>query len=115
MIPLRLHSDFSLLRAMVPIEKYCQALSDRGYRGAAITDFDNGFGWVDYYFQMKKAGLKPALGTTLNLGLISQAKAKGLITLIALTEKGYQNLCLILSAYSFETLNLELLLEWSQD
>src|SRR4051812_34022174 len=108
MIPLRLHSDFSLLRAMVPVEKYCSALVDRGYKGGALTDFDNAFGWVDFYFQMKKANLKPILGTTLSLNLSGKsAKTKGNCSLLILNTRGYENLCLILSAYSLGALGTD--------
>ncbi len=117
MIPLRLHTDFSLLKAMVPVDRYCTALKELGFKGAAITDFDNAFGWIEFYGQMKKAGLKPILGTTLKINLVSETqfassvKSKGLVSFLVLNQEGYQNLCLILSAYSFETLTLSRLLE----
>lgn len=120
MIPLRLHSDFSLLKAMVPVEKYCEALLARGYKGAALTDFDNAFGWVDFYFQMKKAGLKPILGSTLSLSFTDKQrglpeKNLGQVTLLALSKKGYQNLCLILTAYSLKKLTLARLVDLQED
>jgi DNA polymerase-3 subunit alpha len=117
MVPLRLHSDFSLLRAMVSVEEYCDALAAKGYKGGALTDFDSGFGWVDFYFKMKKAGLKPILGTTLSLHLGSnqqfdpKIKSKGYCSLLISSNRGYENLSLILSAYSFQSLTLERLLE----
>ncbi len=126
MIPLRLHSDFSLLKAMVPVEKYCEALKERGYLGGALTDFDCGFGWVDFFFGMKKAGLKPLLGTTLQVDLLPRkislnqavnqaAKVSSQVTLIALSAEGYRNLCLILTAYSFKQLSPQRLLELQKD
>ncbi len=117
MIPLRLHSDFSLLKAMVPVEKYCETLKALGYAGAALTDFENAFGWIDFYFQMKKAGLKPLLGTTLKISLTSElqfspaVKQKGEITFIVQNARGYENLCLLLSAYSLQSLTLQRLLD----
>ncbi len=95
----------------MPVEKYCQALVEMGYKGGALTDFHNGFGWVDYYFQMKKLGLKTLLGTTLELSLQENAKLKGWVTFIALDQQGYENLCLILSAYSMGKLTLTRLTE----
>jgi len=110
---------------MVSVEKYCEALVARGYKGAALTDFDNAFGWVDFYFQMKKAGLKPILGTSLNLSLVEsnnslakmhqQKASAGLATFLALSKKGYQNLCLILTAHSLGHLKPERLLELQED
>jgi DNA polymerase-3 subunit alpha len=129
MVPLRLHSDFSLLKAMVPVDRYCEALQARGYKGGAITDFDNGFGWVDFYFAMKKANLKAILGSTLKMSLVDQikatklqefgssrnagnaAKGQGLLTLLALSNQGYRNLCLVLTAHSLGRLNPSRLLE----
>lgn len=119
-VPLRLHSDFSLLKAMASVEKYCEALVARGYKGAALTDFDNGFGWVDFYFQMKKAGLKPILGSSLQISFVknqkpNQKNGTGLVSFLALSKKGYQNLCLILTAYSLGHLKPERLLELQED
>lgn len=117
MIPLRLHSDFSLLRAMVSVEEYCEHLAALGYKGGALTDFDSGFGWVDFYFKLKKAGLKPILGTTLSLSFThdlqsdSKVKARGNCVFLVTSEKGYQNLSLILSAYSLGNLSLCRLIE----
>lgn len=114
MIPLRLHTDFSLLRAMVPVEKYCAALKERGYQGGAITDFDCAFGWVDFYFQMKKADLKPILGTCIQWALDEKNKTRGSLTLLVLDATGFHNLCIVLSSYSLGTLTTDLLLKHSK-
>lgn len=117
MIPLRLHSDFSLLKAMVSVEEYCDVLKSMGYSGAALTDFDSGFGWLDYYMQMKKAGLKGILGASLQINLLSslqfdpKIRQKGVLSFLVLNEEGYRNLSLILSAYSLQTLSLDRLIE----
>lgn len=102
---------------MVPVDKYCSALQSLGYKGGALTDFDCGFGWVDFYNQMKKAGLKPILGATLSLNLTQKSqftqisKVKGRVTFLVETSRGYENLCLILSAYSLKTLTLDRIIE----
>jgi DNA polymerase III alpha subunit len=99
---------------MVPVEKYCAALKERGYRGGALTDFDCAFGWIDFYFQMKKADLKPILGTTLQWALDDRAKTKGSMSFLVLDKKGFHNLCIILSAYSLGTLSTDQLVRLSE-
>ena len=80
MIPLRLHSDFSLLKAMIPVSKYGEALKASGYQAAALTDFDCGFGWMDFYTQMIEHGLKPILGTCMQLSLFAGTSIKGSVS-----------------------------------
>lgn len=104
MFPLRLHSDFSLLRAMPSVERYVEALKEAGYPGAALTDFDAGFGWVDFYFKMKSKSLKPVLGTHLQLGLSESGRDKAGVSFIVLNQTGYENLSRLLSSYSFGSL-----------
>src|SRR4051812_12626329 len=60
---------------------------------------------------MKKAGLKPILGTTLSFSFLKKEKLKGEICLFVLNKVGYRNLSLILSAYSMGTLSVERLIE----
>ncbi len=121
MVPLRLHSDFSLLKAMVSVEEYCESLKALGYAGGALTDFDCGFGWLDFYTQMKKAGLKPILGTSISLSFLhenqfdAKVKGKGICSFLVTSLDGYQNLCLILSSYSLKTLTLDRLLSLQKD
>jgi DNA polymerase-3 subunit alpha len=118
MYSLRLHSDFSLLKSMVPVEAYAGALKTAGYLGGAITDQDCGFGWVDFYTKMKKAQLKPILGSHLTWNFGSRAPS-GLsipplgMSLLVMNSTGYRNLCKILSAFSFKTLDHQKLLDWS--
>lgn len=121
MVPLRLHTDFSLLKAMVPVSAIPEALKAHGYSAAAITDFDCGFGWVDYAFKMRAAELKPILGTHLLYPLSAEPSEsskkttkKGGISFLVYNQEGYQNLSRILSAYSFESLSVEKLLKWKQ-
>ncbi len=110
MLAYRLHSDFSLLKSMVPIEAYPEALIARGYDSAVLADFDCGFGWVDFYFKMKAKKLKPILGSHLQLSLQKGSKLKGGVSLIVTQAQGYRNLCKILSANSFGQLDIEKLL-----
>lgn len=112
MTPLRLHSDFSLLRSMIPVSGYAKTLKSKGYQGGAVTDFDCGFGWVDFSFQMEKAGLKPILGTHIFLEMKPGESQKGPLTLLVENADGYKNLCKILSTLSMKTLNMEKLLQW---
>lgn len=106
---------------MVSIEEYCEALKALGFKGGALTDFEAGFGWVDFYTQMKKAGLKPILGTSLNLNLNSnlqfeaRVKTKGYCSFLITSQKAYENLSLILSAYSLQSLSLERLIQLQED
>lgn len=114
MFPLRLHSDYSLLKSMVPVEKYLEALEARGYKGGALTDNQCGFGWVDYYFKLKQKSFKAVLGTHLELSFSPDAKLKGGLSFLVENQEGYRNLSRILTAYSFGRLNLERLFAWRE-
>lgn len=114
MLPLRIHSDFSLLKAMGSVPKIVTALKEKGFTGAALTDFDCGFGWVDFYMKMKAEGLKPMLGSCLEIALTSKMKKKGKVCFLVTNKKAYQNLSRILSAYSFKSLDAQKLLSWSE-
>ncbi len=123
MIALRLHSDFSLLRAMVPVENYAHALKEAGYTGGALTDFDCGFGWVDFSSKLKKAGLKSILGTHLSWNFskefsqpvqLSTSLQRSGVSFLVANSKGYHNLCRILSAHSFKTLSTQKILDWQE-
>ncbi|TVQ77515.1 MAG: DNA polymerase III subunit alpha [Bradymonadales bacterium] len=114
MLPLRLHTDFSLLRSMIPVESCVRALKEGGYSAGAITDFDCGFGWADFFFKMKSAGLKPILGTQLQIPLLENSKTRGPVSFLILNHQGYRNLSKILTSYSMGSLSLQRLIDWQE-
>lgn len=99
----------------MPVGTYAKVLKDYGYTAGALTDFDCGFGWVDFYFKMKAAELTPILGTHIQLNLLNDKPLdKAGLSFLVLDERGYKNLSRILSAYSFKTLKSKDVLNWSE-
>ncbi|MEK9726959.1 MAG: PHP domain-containing protein, partial [Candidatus Margulisiibacteriota bacterium] len=99
-VHLHVHSEFSLLDGAVRIPKLLSACEQREARAIAITDKGNLFGAIDFYFGAKSKGLHPIIGCELFITDDMTVKAKTMerIILLCQNQKGYENLCQIISA-----------------
>ncbi|MDY0117353.1 MAG: DNA polymerase III subunit alpha, partial [Sulfurimonadaceae bacterium] len=59
---LHLHTEYSLLDGANKISNLVSRAKELGMTSVAMTDHGNMFGAIDFYQQMKKAGLKPIIG-----------------------------------------------------
>ncbi len=59
---LHLHSHYSMLDGMIKISELAQKAKEYGYKAVALTDHGNIFGAIEFYQEMKKAGVKPIIG-----------------------------------------------------
>ncbi len=99
-VHLHLHTQFSLLDGAIRNDRLFNLANAFGMKACAITDHGNMFGVVDFYFEAKKAGIKPIIGCEAYLAPKSrfdQKKVKGEdnayhVLLLAMNEKGYKNL-----------------------
>ncbi len=98
--PLHIYTSYSFLQSGFTVAHLLQALADKKYRAAAITDFNVLFGVPEFCLAAKKAQIDPIVGMDL---LIEDE----LITLIALNELGYRNLIMLSSQASTGALALE--------
>jgi DNA polymerase-3 subunit alpha len=130
-VHLHVHTQYSLLEATCRIKALVKKAADDGMPAVAITDNGNMFGAVEFYFACKDAGIKPILGMDVYLSPKSRL-AKGedreaaqmpnkRLVLLAMSEKGYKNLCKLSSIgyqegfYYKPRIDMETLKKYSDD
>ncbi len=102
---LHLHTEYSLLDGANKISNLVSRVKELGMSAVAMTDHGNMFGAIDFYQQMKGAGIKPIIGME---GYIHNGETLGdkstkqrfHICLYAKNQKGYENL-MYLSSKAF--------------
>ena len=111
-VHLHLHTQYSLLDGANKISELIPKISELGMPAVAMTDHGNMFGAVDFYRAADAAGVQPIIGCEAYVAPRSrfdksQARSDDPETagnyhlvLLAMNEKGYRNLCrMISSAY----------------
>lgn len=110
-VHLHVHSQYSLLHAATQLEPLIKQVKKFGMNAVAITDHANMFGAVEFYEKAKKEGVKPILGCEVYYLIKGSRFARegkradpNLAHLILLVEneKGYKNLCKLLSSSYLE-------------
>ncbi len=94
-VHLHLHTQYSLLDGAIKIKDLVKRASELGYKGVAITDHGNLFGILDFYKEMKKAGIKPILGMEAYFTTGSRLDRKGKATEDNITDRYNHHLILI--------------------
>ena len=106
-VHLHLHTEYSLLDGAIKIDRLVERAREYQVPALAITDHGNMFGVVDFYLQVKKAGLKPIIGCEVYVAPESRfdrtktrrsAEASFHLLLLCQDYTGYQNLCSLVSA-----------------
>lgn len=93
------HSHYSLLKCSASIPALVKKNKALGYESLALTDMNNMFGAVEFYFAAKKEGVKPIIGleTALSGKFIKSPSETFSLVLLAQSYKGYQSLSKITS------------------
>jgi DNA polymerase III subunit alpha len=106
------HTEFSMLQSSIRIRSMIKAAQADGQTALAITDHGNMFGVLEFYFEAKKAGIKPILGVEIYLDLENETKPQGpyhpqvdRMVLIAENQQGYYNLMKIVTYGYLENFN----------
>ncbi|MFM2344875.1 MAG: polymerase subunit alpha, partial [Pseudomonadota bacterium] len=89
-VHLRLHTEFSIHDGSIAIDKAISLAIENKMPALAITDLNNGFAWIKFYQTAYKKGIKPILGSDINVD------GEQVLFLIQ-NHAGYLNLCEILS------------------
>ncbi len=92
---LYVHSNYSLLSGANTIEEIILAAVEMGMNSIALTDTNAMHGAVPFYQSAKVAGIKPILGTEIELEDRS-------VVLLARNNEGYSSLCRIVSKRQFD-------------
>lgn len=98
------HTHYSLLDGLTKIPELIDFVKEKGMEAVAVTDHGTMSGLVELYKTAKEAGIKPILGleayvAARNLEDRDPAhdKQRFHITLLAMNNKGFENLCRIMS------------------
>ncbi|UDG79451.1 DNA polymerase III subunit alpha [Candidatus Ecksteinia adelgidicola] len=96
-IHLRIHSDYSMIDGLSKVKSLVKRAANLGMPALAITDFTNLFGLVKFYNYSYDQGIKPIIGSDFYLQNNIVGVKLGHITILAMNNKGYQNLILLIS------------------
>ena len=94
-VELHLHTCFSFLEGASLPEEVAARAQELGYAVLAITDHDGLHGAMEFAQACSAAGIQPITGVELTLthGFTEKEKGPVHLTLLAETERGYANLC----------------------
>ena len=96
-VHLHLHSEYSLVDGLVRIKPLAKAIAAAGMPAVAVTDQHNLFAMVKFYRAAIAAGVKPIVGTELQLTADDPKQAPDKLVLLCQSEVGYNNLSRLLS------------------
>ncbi|KAK3604014.1 hypothetical protein CHS0354_026815 [Potamilus streckersoni] len=126
-VHLHLHTQYSLMEGLIAVKKLPSALRAREFDACAITDSGNMFGAIEFYGEMKAAGLKPVIGTQIYMPMRVLPNARphepvySEAVLLCRNRQGYNNLLKISSrsyteglVYSVPTVTDKMLEEHSE-
>ena len=91
---LSLHSEFSINDGLINMKDLADKSSELGFDSVALTDCSNLFGFVNFYENMRKKGLKPICGSEM---ILEGENSRGNLTFLAKNHKGYKNLMRLIS------------------
>lgn len=101
---LHVHTQYSFLQSTIKIKELVKQAQAFGMPAIAMTDTNNIFGAIDFYFACKDAGIKPIIGCDLvycpdGRDQVFEGKGKQLFSLVVLCKdlSGYQNLSKLLT------------------
>lgn len=113
-VHLHVHTEYSLLDGAIRIEDLVKRARELKMPALAITDHSNIHGSYEFFEQAKAHGIKPILGCEMYIAPESMSKKAPIRTgdssqenyfhllLLVKNEKGYHNLCKLLTKANFE-------------
>ncbi|MBP9582257.1 MAG: DNA polymerase III subunit alpha [Ignavibacterium sp.] len=94
MIPLHVHSNYSLLQGVITIEDIIDKAISYNLSAAALTDTNAMYGLIAFYKKAKEKGIKPIIGA-----YIDEPNNKNIYAVfIAKNFDGYSDICRIITA-----------------
>lgn len=98
------HTHYSLLDGLTKIPELVQFVKEQGMEAVAVTDHGTMSGLVELYKECKAAGIKPVLGLEAYVAARrmedhdpAHDKQRFHITLLAMNNQGFENLCHMMS------------------
>ena len=98
------HTHYSLLDGLTKIDELVSFVKEKGMEAVAVTDHGTMSGLIDLYKTASDAGIKPILGLEAYVAARRMEdrdpaydKERFHITLLAMNEKGFENLCRLMT------------------
>ncbi len=92
---LNLHSEYSIQDGLIRINELANKASELDFESLAITDLSNLFGFIKFYKELRKKGIKPICGSDFILS--GENTNPGNLQLLAKNHNGYKNLIRLIS------------------
>ncbi len=96
-VHLRLRTEFSLVDSIVRVKPLVKKLVEFEMPACGITDHHNFMGLIKFYRSMQGAGVKPVCGCDFYIEAKDEEAKPALISMFAMTEKGYRNITELIS------------------
>ena len=105
-VHLHVHSQYSLLDGAIRIPDLITRVKEYKMPAVALTDHGNLFGAMEFYSQVQAAGIKPIVGCEVYVAPGSRFDRSARVgevasyhlLLLCENEKGYRNLCRLVSS-----------------
>lgn len=94
MIPLHVHSNYSLLEGVITLDQIIEKTVNYQLGAVALTDTNGMYGLVSFYKKAIEKGIKPILGTYID----EPGNKKIYALLLAKNFDGYSDICKIITA-----------------
>ena len=103
---LHVHNEYSVLDGLGSANNYAKKAAKLGYDYLALTNHGNIDGLIKFQKACKENGIKPIMGCEAyivpNLSEKIKGESRGHITLLIKNQKGFENICLMLSKANLE-------------
>ena len=96
-VPLRVLSSYSMLEAAIDPKALAKLAKERGFPAIAICDRNGLYGAVMFAGACMEHGVQPIIGTLLGIARDAEGRQVDYLPLYAQDEKGYENLCHLVS------------------
>src|SRR5438874_9304525 len=96
-VELHCHSAYSFLDGASHPEELAVRAAELGYEALALTDHDGVYGSLEFAHAAKSFGVRPITGAEITL------KGNSHVTLLVESQRGYANLCRLLTAAHKDT------------
>ena len=95
-VHLHVHSEYSLVDGIIRVNELVDHSVSLGYHSVALTDLTNLFGLIEFYRTARKKGIKPIVGSEINIAKDKDSIVAPLV-LLAMNKQGYINLTKLVS------------------
>ena len=85
---LNLHSEYSIQDGLIRINELANKAYELDFESLAITDLSNLFGFIKFYKELRKKGIKPICGS--DFILLGENTSPGNLQLLAKNHNGYK-------------------------